>query len=55
MKAGYATGIEGMREDPTQSIVDGDIHIIAGDSAYAGTDRIVRIGANWDIIGAGEK
>lgn len=55
VKAGYATGIEGMREDPTQSIVDGDIHIIAGDSAYAGTDRIVRIGANWDIIGAGEK
>ena len=55
VKAGYATGIEGMREDPNQSIVDGNIHIIAGDPAYAGTDRIVRIGANWDIIGAGEK
>lgn len=55
VKSGYTVGIEGMREDPTQSIVDGDIHIIAGDPAYAGTDRIVRIGGNWDIIGAGEK
>ena len=55
VKAGYCTGIEGMRESPTQSIVDGNIHIIAGDPAYANTDRICRIGANWDIIGAGEK
>ncbi|MCU6747538.1 MULTISPECIES: SHIRT domain-containing protein [Lachnospiraceae] len=55
VKAGYAIGIEGMREDPTQSIVDGDIHIIAGDPAYEGTDRICRIAANWDIVGAGEK
>lgn len=55
VKAGYYTGIEGMREDPTQSIVDGNIHIIAGDPAYADTDRICRMGANWDIIGAGEK
>ena len=55
VKAGYYSGIEGMREDPTQSIVDGNIHIIAGDPAYADTDRICRMGANWDIIGAGEK
>ena len=55
VKSGYTTGIEGMRESPTQSIVDGNIHIIVGDPAYKGTDRICRIGANWDIIGAGEK
>lgn len=55
VKSGYTVGIEGMREDPTQSIVDGDIHIIVGDPAYAGTDRTCRIGGNWDIVGAGEK
>lgn len=55
VKSGYTVGIEGMREDPKQSIVDGDIHIIAGDPAYAGTDRTCRIGGNWDIVGAGEK
>lgn len=55
VKSGYTLGIEGMREDPKQSIVDGDIHLSVGDPAYAGTDRICRIGSNWDIIGAGEK
>ena len=55
VKSGYTVGIEGMREDPKQSIVDGDIHIIVGDPAYAGTDRTCLIGGNWDIIGAGEK
>lgn len=55
VKSGYTVGIEGMRESPEQSIVDGDIHIIVGDPAYAGTDRICRIGSNWDIVGAGEK
>lgn len=55
VKSGYTVGIEGMREDPKQSIVDGDIHIIVGDPAYAGTDRTCRIGGNWDIVGAGEK
>ncbi len=55
VKSGYTVGIEGMREDPKQSIVDGDIHIIVGDPAYAGTDRTCLIGGNWDIVGAGEK
>ena len=30
--------------------------MFAGDPAYEGsTDRICRIAANWDIVGAGEK
>ena len=55
VKSGYTVGIEGMREDPKQSIVEGDIHIIVGDPSYAGTDRTCLIGGNWDIVGAGEK
>ena len=55
VKSGYTVGIEGMREDPTQSIVDGNIHIIVGDPAYKGTEHSCRIGGNWDIVGAGEK
>lgn len=55
VKAGYFNGINGMREDSTQSIVDGDIHIIAGDPAYEGTDHICRLNSNWDITGAGEQ
>lgn len=42
-------------EDSDQSIVDGDIHIIAGDPAYEGGDRICRLNSNWDITGAGEQ
>ncbi|MCR0155791.1 SHIRT domain-containing protein [[Clostridium] innocuum] len=55
VKSGNTSGIEGMRENPTQSIVDGDIHIIVGDPSYENTNRICRIAANWDIVGAGEK
>ena len=55
VKAGYFNGINGMREDSDQSIVDGDIHIIAGDPAYEGGDRICRLNSNWDITGAGEQ
>ncbi len=54
-KAGYFNGINGMREDSKQSIVDGDIHIIAGDPAYENTDSICRLNYNWDITGAGEQ
>lgn len=54
-KAGYFNGINGMREDSNQAIVDGDIHIIAGDSAYENTDSICRLNYNWDITGAGEQ
>lgn len=55
VKAGYFNGINGMREDADQSIVDGNIHIIGGDPAYEGSDRICRVGHNWDITGAGEQ
>lgn len=55
VKAGYFNGINGMREDSTQAIVDGNIHIIAGDPAYEGSDRICRLNYNWDITGAGEQ
>lgn len=55
VKAGYFNGINGMREDSTQSIVDGNIHIIVGDPAYEGSDRICRLNYNWDITGAGEQ
>lgn len=54
-KAGYFNGINGMREDSKQSIVEGDIHIIAGDPAYENTDSICRLNYNWDITGAGEQ
>ena len=55
VKSGYFNGINGMREDADQSIVDGNIHIIGGDPAYEGSDRICRVGHNWDITGAGEQ
>lgn len=54
-KAGYFNGINGMREDSNQAIVDKDIHIIAGDPAYENTDSICRLNYNWDITGAGEQ
>lgn len=54
-KAGYFNGINGMREDSNQAIVDKDIHIIAGDPAYENTDSICRLNSNWDITGAGEQ
>lgn len=55
IKAGKVNGIEGQRGNGEETVVSGSIHIIAGDPAYVNTDHIVRLGYNWDIVGAGEK
>ena len=36
-----------------ESIIRGNLHIIAGNPAYENTDRILRLGSNWPIVGAG--
>lgn len=54
VKAGYFSGISAQRGNPSTSAIDGNVHIVAGAPEYENTDRIFRIGSNWDIVGAGE-
>lgn len=53
VRAGSVAGIVGTEEPVDKSIIRGNLHIIAGNSAYENTDRILRLGSNWPIIGAG--
>ena len=53
VRAGCVAGIVGTEEPLEESIIRGNLHIIAGNPAYENTDRILRLGSNWSIIGAG--
>ena len=53
VRAGRVAGIVGTEEPLEKSIIRGNLHIIAGNSAYENTDRILRLGSNWPIVGAG--
>lgn len=53
VRAGSVAGIVGTEEPVDKSIIRGDLHIIAGNPAYENTDRVLRLGGNWPIIGAG--
>ena len=53
VRAGSVAGIVGTEEPVDKSIIRGNLHIIAGNSAYENTDQVLRLGSNWPIIGAG--
>lgn len=55
VRAGSVAGIAGMKEPADKSIIRGNLHIIAGNPAYENTDRILRLGSNWPIVGAGHR
>ena len=55
VRAGSVAGIAGMKEPADKSIIRGNLHIIAGNHAYENTDRILRLGSNWPIVGAGHR
>ena len=53
VRAGCVAGIVGTEEPLEESIIRGNLHIIAGNHDYENTDRILRLGSNWPIVGAG--
>ena len=53
VRAGCVAGIVGTEEPLEKSIIRGDLHIIAGNPDYENTDRVLRLGSNWPIVGAG--
>ena len=53
VRAGGVLGIVGTEEPVDESIICGDLHIIAGSPNYENTDQVLRLGGNWPIIGAG--
>ena len=53
IRAGRVGGIVGTEAPVDKSIIRGNLHIIAGNPAYENTDRVLRLGSNWPIIGAG--
>ena len=53
VRAGCVAGIVGTEEPVDKSIIRGNLHIIAGNPAYENTDRVLRLGSNWPIVGAG--
>lgn len=55
VRAGSVVGIAGTEEPLEKSIIRGDLHIIAGNPDYENTDRILRLGSNWPIVGEGNR
>ena len=53
VRAGSVAGIVGTEAPVDESIIRGNLYIIAGNPAYENTDRVLRLGGNWPIIGAG--
>ena len=53
VRAGSVAGIVGTEDPREESIIGGDLHIIAGNPNYENTDRVLRLGSNWPIVGAG--
>ena len=55
VRSGRVLGIAGTEDPVEESIIRGDLHIIAGSPDYENTDRILMLGYNWSIIGAGNR
>ena len=55
VRSGRVLGIAGTEDPVAESIIRGDLHIIAGSPDYENTDRILMLGYNWSIIGAGNR
>ena len=55
VRSGRVLGIAGTEDPVEESIIRGDLHIIAGSPEYESTDRILMLGYNWSIIGAGNR
>ena len=53
VRSGRAHEICGNCEFPEQSVICGDLHIIAGAEEYEDTNRTLRLSWNWPITGAG--
>lgn len=53
VRAGGVLGIVGTEEPVDESIIRGDLHIIAGSPNYENTDQVLCLGGNWPIVGAG--
>ena len=53
VRAGRVAGIVGTEAPVNESIIRGNLHIIAGNPTYENTDQVLRLGGNWPIIGAG--
>ena len=53
VRAGCVAGIVGTEEPVDKSIIIGNLHIVAGNPAYENTNRVLRLGSNWPIVGAG--
>lgn len=53
VRSGSVLGIVGTEDPREESIIRGDLHIIAGNPNYENTDRVLRLGSNWPIVGAG--
>lgn len=53
IRSGQVNEICGTQEFVDTSIIRGNLHIIAGNPAYENTNRILRLGGNGSIIGAG--
>ena len=53
VRAGSVLGIVGTEEPVDESIIRGNLHIMAGYPDYENTDRVLRLAGNWPIIGAG--
>ena len=55
VRSGSVLGIVGTEEPIEESIIRGDLHIMAGYPDYENTDRVLRLGGNWPIVGAGQR
>ena len=55
VRSGRVLGIAGTEDPVEESIIREDLHIIAGSPEYESTDRILMLGYNWSIIGAGNR
>ncbi len=55
IRSGRANEICGTEEPVDESIIRGDLHIIAGAEKYENTDRTLRLNGNWPIVGAGNR
>ena len=53
VRSGVTNEICGNFEYPEKSIIRGNLHIIAGSKKYENTNRVLRLGGNWPITGAG--
>lgn len=53
VRSGGVLGIVGTEDPVDESIIRGDLHIIAGSPNYENTNQVLRLGGNWPIVGAG--